>query len=74
MVVTSILCTLPDGYKPDLIQYKPHLSPSSWFSQYQYNSKTKASNDKLDTDILLECASYNDDDQKLVESYFDKGW
>ena len=72
MVVTSILCTLPDGYKPDLIQYKPHLSPSSWFSQYQYNSKTKASNDKLDTDILLECASYNDDDQKLVESYFDK--
>ena len=70
MVVTSILCTLPDGYKQDNIQYKAHLSPSSWFSNYQYNDKTSI--DKLDKDCLLECALQSDDDEKVVDSYFNK--
>ena len=72
MVVTSVLCTLPDGYRPNNIQFKAHLSPASWFSQYKYNEKNKSSIDKLDTDCLLECASHSEEDEKVVNSYFDQ--
>ena len=48
VVVTSVMCTLPDGMKIDTIQYKPSFSPSHWYSEYQIHEKNKVPIDKLD--------------------------
>ena len=72
VVVTSILCTLPDGWRENKIQYKPYLSPSFFFSDYQYHTQNKASIDKLDYSSLLDCATVKEEDEKVVEKFFDK--
>ena len=72
VVVTSILCTLPDGWRENKIQYKPYLSPSFFFSDYQYHTQNKTSIDKLDNSLLLECATVKEEDEKVVEKFFDK--
>ena len=72
VVVTSVMCTLPDGMKTDTIQYKPSFSPSHWYSEYQIHEKNKVPIDKLDNVSLLECATVKKEDEQLVFQYFDK--
>ena len=72
IVVCSMLCHLVDGFEKSKIQYQPDLAPSNWCYNYKYNSKNGASVDKLDEKSLLDCASFNVQDEEMVQKYFEK--
>ena len=71
IVVTSALCTLPDGFKMNRLQYDPNYAPSKWHTSYQINEKSKCLNNNLDTEVLKMIATDDDKDEKVIKQYFD---
>ena len=71
VVVTSILATLPDGYRCNQIQFQASHSPSAWYTAYHYNEETDVFCQKLDSDVLKECINDMYNDEKVIDEYFE---
>ena len=63
-VVTSVLCTLPDGQKSSNVQFLPELSPENWLYSYGINQTSKYAVPVIDNNVLKDMLkeSFNNGD------------